>query len=196
VNKLPNHTALKEWASVISAIEAGDQILLIRKGGIADPRFGLEADRFYLLPTYLHQEEKQFKPEARCHLEATRIEGGEPARAAISSWCEVAATFSVRELGPLLRLEPFVIFTASTIEERFRFRAEQAVHVIAVRAWTLPAPVEIAVQPAYKGCRSWISLDEEIDIAGSRQVLESGELERRIALIGSVLGCRPALPVA
>ena len=34
MNKLPNHTALKEWASVIAALGRGEQIILIRKGGI------------------------------------------------------------------------------------------------------------------------------------------------------------------
>ena len=50
MNKLPNHTALKEWASVIAALDRGEQVVLIRKGGLADPHFGLEADRFYLFP--------------------------------------------------------------------------------------------------------------------------------------------------
>ena len=50
MNKLPNHTALKEWSTVIDALGRGDQVILIRKGGIADPPFGVEADRFYLFP--------------------------------------------------------------------------------------------------------------------------------------------------
>lgn len=196
MDKLPNHTALKEWASVIAAIESGDQCLLIRKGGIADSRFGVEADRFYLFPTYLHQEEKQFKPEYRHYLEATRIVGGEPNRVVISSWCEVAASFSVRERGALHRLEPFVIFTSSTLDERYRFRPDQAVHVVAVRAWKLPAPVAIAVQPAYGGCRSWLSVEDEIDIAGSSRVLRDEELQSRIAEVASVLNAPAALPTA
>ena len=46
MNKLPNHTALKEWSNVVQALGSGEQVLLIRKGGIADPSFGLDADRF------------------------------------------------------------------------------------------------------------------------------------------------------
>ena len=66
MNKLPNHTALKEWSNVIESLGRGEQIILIRKGGIADPHFGIEADRFYLYPTYFHQGES----EARPHVEA------------------------------------------------------------------------------------------------------------------------------
>ncbi|HEX7829441.1 MAG TPA: DUF1802 family protein, partial [Thermoanaerobaculia bacterium] len=50
MNKLPHHTALKEWSNVVAALAHGTQIVLIRKGGIADPTFGVEADRFYLYP--------------------------------------------------------------------------------------------------------------------------------------------------
>ena len=44
MTKLPNHTALKEWASAIDALGRGAQVILIRKGGIADPTFGVEAE--------------------------------------------------------------------------------------------------------------------------------------------------------
>jgi len=48
MKKLANHTALKEWSTVIDALGRGDQVILIRKGGIADPSFGVEAVQFYL----------------------------------------------------------------------------------------------------------------------------------------------------
>ena len=57
--KLPNHTTLKEWSTVIDALSRGEQVILIRKGGIADPKFGVEADRFYLYPTYFHQQKSE-----------------------------------------------------------------------------------------------------------------------------------------
>jgi hypothetical protein len=43
MTKLPNHTALKEWSNVVAALGRGEQVILIRKGGIADPSFGVEA---------------------------------------------------------------------------------------------------------------------------------------------------------
>ncbi len=191
--KLPNHTALKEWAAVISALGSGDQFVLIRKGGIADSRFGVEADRFYLFPTYLHQEEKQFKPAFRRHLETTRFAGGEPSQVSITTWCEVVETMRVRDLSALNRLDPYVVFTDATLQERFRFREDQAVHVIAVRAHLLPRPVSIASRPSYAGCRSWISVDDEIDVTGSRPVLDESDLQRGVAAIrDAVAAARPA----
>src|SRR2546430_8399907 len=81
MNKLPNHTALKEWASVIEALDRGDQVVLIRKGGLADRTFGLEADRFYLFPTNYHD-----------------AGGGEPTRVLIRHWAEVVRTWQVHDL--------------------------------------------------------------------------------------------------
>jgi hypothetical protein len=170
MNKLPNHTALKEWASVIAALGRGEQIVLIRKGGIADPKFGLEAGRFYLFPTNFHEG------------------GGPPPTAVpITHWCEAVRTWEVRDLDSLLRLEPHVAFDRKTIETRYRFRPDQAAHVIAVRTWALPQSVNVPLTEAYAGCRSWVSLDEEIDIDGSGAVLTDELLQSKIDRVSSLL---------
>jgi hypothetical protein len=170
MNKLPNHTALKEWASVIAGLDRGDQVVLIRKGGIADPKFGLEADRFYLFPTNFHESGEQ-----------------PPTAVPITHWCETVRTWEVRDLQTLLRLEPLVVFDRQTLETRYRFRSDQAVHVIAVRTWALPRAVPIPMTKAYEGCRSWVSLDEEIDIDGSRPVLSDAALQAKIDQVTSAL---------
>lgn len=155
---LPNHTALKEWSSVIAALGEGRQVILLRKGGIADPRFGMEAERFYLYPTYFHQGENEPRK-----------------RVAISHWCEVARVWSTRDHDALLRLEPLLGLPRETLEARYRFRPDQALHVIAVRTFALPAPVEIDFREAYGGCLSWISIDDVLDVDGSKPVFEDAQ---------------------
>jgi hypothetical protein len=172
MNKLPNHTALKEWASAIAAMGRGEQVILIRKGGIADPKFGLEAQRFYLFPTNFH-------------------ESGAPALSAatvpITHWCEVVKTWEIRDLDALLRLESQVVFDRSTLETRYRFRPDQAIHVIAVRTFALPHPTTVPMNDRYEGCRSWLSLDEEIDIDDSHQVLNEARLRTKIDAVAAAL---------
>lgn len=170
MNKLPHHTALKEWASVIAALGRGEQIILIRKGGIADPKFGLEANRFYLFPTNFH-------------------EGGAPppSDVPITHWCEAVKSWEIRDLNALLRLEPLVVFDRQTLEMRYRFRPDQAVHVIAVRTWQLPEAAHITMTDAYAGCRSWVSLDEEIDIDRSRAVISDSQLQAKIEEVSAAL---------
>jgi len=157
--KLPNHTALKEWSSVIDALSQGRQVILIRKGGIADPKFGVEAERFYLYPTYFHQQQS------------------EPGEVTITHWCEVVRTWRVREIEPLVSL---VVIPRDALEARYRFRPDQALHVIGVRTFALPQPRTITVKPDYLGCKSWVSIDDEIDIDGSTPVMSEEELAARL----------------
>ena len=167
--KLPNHTALKEWSSVIDALGSGQQVILLRKGGIADPKFGVEADRFYLYPTFFHQ------PEAHA----------EPDTVDITHWCEVARTWRIRDLDTLSSLAPFVAMSRSAIEARYRFRPDQALHVIGVRTYALPSASTIRVTPEYLGCRSWVSLDDEIDVEESTAVLSDDALEAKLDRIAA-----------
>jgi len=170
MNKLPNHTALKEWSSVVAALGRGEQIILIRKGGIADPSFGLDAERFYLYPTYFHQGES----EARASVDITH-------------WCEVVHTWTIRDFEQLTRLEPLVVMPHETLVARYRFRPDQVLYVIALRAWELARPAQVRFRDAYGGCLSWISVDDEIDIEGSRRVLGDAELQAKIDQVDALL---------
>jgi hypothetical protein len=168
--KLPNHTALKEWSSVIAKLASGDQVILIRKGGIADPKFGLDASQFYLYPTYFHQGENEHRRSV-----------------IVTHWCEAVRTWSVRDLDALYRLEALVAMPRETLDARYRFRPDQALHVIGVRTWTLPKPVEVVFREQYAGCLSWISVDEEIDVDGSKPVLSETDLAARLERVESRL---------
>lgn len=166
MNKLPNHTALKEWSSVVQALGRGQQVILIRKGGIADPSFGVEAERFYLYPTYFHQGESDSRPLV-----------------SITHWAEVVKTSVVRERRQLEELAAHVVLPDETLAARFHFRPDQALYVIAVRAWKLARPVEVRYREAYSGCRSWISIEEEISVDGSTPVLSEDDLLSKIAQV-------------
>jgi hypothetical protein len=176
MEKLPNHTSLKEWSTVIEALGRGEQVVLIRKGGIADPKFGVEAERFYLYPTFFHQ------PEA----------AAEPTTVTIAHWCEVVRSWRVSELDTLRGLEPHVVIPRETLDARYRFRPDQALYVLGVHTFALPAPVTIAVTPAYLGCRSWVSIDNELDVTGSKPALSDAELQAKLDAIDRLIAA-PAL---
>ncbi len=57
--------ALKEWATVVKALEQGKQTVILRKGGILETAsgFNIESKKFFLFPTWEHQETKHVKPE-------------------------------------------------------------------------------------------------------------------------------------
>ena len=170
MRKLPNHTALKEWSNVIDALGRGSQVVLIRKGGLADPDFGLESRQFYLYPTFFHQGETEARPSVT-----------------ITHWAEAVRTWSVQDLDVLRRLQGLVDIPRETLEARYRFRSDQALHVIAVRTWRLAEPVVVQFRAEYAGCRSWISIEEEVDVEGSTPALPAEELGRRIDAVESLL---------
>lgn len=170
MKKLPNHTSLKEWSSVVDALGRGDQVILIRKGGIADADFGIDAQQFYLYPTYFHQGENEHRPSVD-----------------ITHWCEVERTWRIRDNDVLHRLEQHVAMPPDTLEARYRFRPDQALHIIGVRTWRLANPVEVKFNDVYAGCRSWLSVDDEIDIEGSTPVLEENELKARLETVEALL---------
>ncbi|HEY3057045.1 MAG TPA: DUF1802 family protein [Thermoanaerobaculia bacterium] len=170
MKKLANHTALKEWSTVIESLGRGEQVILIRKGGIADPKFGVEAPQFYLYPTYFHQGEDEARRSVT-----------------ITHWCEVVRSWRARDVEALDRLAPLVALPRETLEARYRFRPDQALHVIGVRTYALARPVEVVFRDEYTGCRSWLSVEEEIDVEGSRSVLSDAELQAKIATVDSIL---------
>jgi hypothetical protein len=170
MNKIPNHTALKEWASVIDALGSGHQFVLIRKGGLADQSFGVEAQRFYLFPTNYHD-----------------AGGAEPSHVRITYWAEAVKTWQIKDEAMLPRLEALTILDPAAIETRYRFRPDQAINVIAVRACRLANPADVVMKPEYSGCRSWVSIDEEIDIDGSVAALSDDALDAQINAIDMLL---------
>ena len=177
MEKLPNHTALKEWSTVVAALGSGEQIILIRKGGIADPSFGIDAERFYLYPTYFHQGESEARPEVT-----------------ITHWCEVVRTWTVGDFTLVEKLGPEVVMPHDTLVARYRFRPDQALSVIAVRTRELATPVRVRFDESYGGCRSWVSVEEEIDVRGSRAVLSDEQLAARVERVAAIL--EPVGPLA
>jgi hypothetical protein len=175
MTKLPNHAALKEWSNVVRALGNGEQVVLIRKGGIADASFGIDERRFYLYPTYFHQGESEHRPSVT-----------------VTHWCEVVRTWTVTDSAQLEQLATLVALPRETLDARYHFRSDQALYVIGVRTWKLAQPAEVRFQDAYAGCRSWVSVDEEIEIDGSTPVLAEEALQARLGQIEALPGLRVA----
>ena len=64
---------LKEWATVVRALEHGKQTVILRKGGILETASGfkIESKKFLLFPTWEHQEAKHVKSEYHDFLNQT-----------------------------------------------------------------------------------------------------------------------------
>jgi hypothetical protein len=166
--------AMKEWAAVCRALAVGRQSILVRKGGIADAEFRLEATRFALWPTYVHQAEHGVRQgERRFQDEADR---DRPANGAVrlSLWAEVTGIYQVRDPIIAQMLAHLHVWSEEAIAKRYAYRTP-GVDVLSVRVYRLSTPIEIAETAEHAGCKSWVNLGREYPTAGSTAVLMDGE---------------------
>jgi hypothetical protein len=162
--------AFKEWAVVCHALALGQQALILRKGGI-DEQFRVEQTRFWLYPTYTHQQQDGIKPSAQPLLAEALAHRPAADMVRLSHWAEVTGVNRVRELTPALLLDQMHIWSEATVEKRFAYR-EPGLNVLSVRVYRAPKVHEVEEQPAYHGCRSWVKLASPLVIDGSVPVLD------------------------
>ncbi len=165
--------AFKEWAVVCRAIGEGRQTVILRKGGIAETGgvFRPEHDRFWLYPTHFHeQQQKGIRPEFLPMLEAVEANRPAPGMIAFATFVEVTAVQFLDQLDAALELEPFHIWAADTVRQRFHYRTP-GVYALTVRAYRIPTPVIVPEHPAYAGCKTWVDLEEAIDDRGAKSLL-------------------------
>jgi hypothetical protein len=177
--------AFKEWSAVCGALAAGRQSLIIRKGGIAEEggQFKPEYDRFWLYPTFLHQQQGGTKPEAEAFLRAVRPPEG---TIRFRNFVDVAEIFQVRSLEAALALDDLHVWTAATIRQRFHYRSP-GLYVLAVRVFQVPA-VDLPEHPAYAGCKTWVDLDRGLPTDGAEAVLTHADFAEQLARIREPLG--------
>lgn len=182
-----DNRAFKEWAVVCRALAEGRQIVILRKGGIAEGPRGFEVTdrRFFLFPTYLHQAPESVVPEWREALAASVDPS--PGKATISHFADVPSWVRVGTLGKLRALRGLHIWSDALVEERFHRWAEESVIALLVRVHALPSPVTLESLDRYAGCKSWITLTEPVSLEGARPVLPDGEFERRLNEVKAIV---------
>ncbi|HEV8379032.1 MAG TPA: DUF1802 family protein [Tepidisphaeraceae bacterium] len=174
--------ALKEWASVCSALEEGRQIILLRKGGILEAigGFELEHPQFFLFPTYLHQNAQMLKESERKRLVSLKEE---PSEILLDSAATVTDIVRLRDRAQMNRLDDEHIWTPPLIDMRFNYRPQNPLYLLLLRVYRLAKPITIQNTPEYAGCKSWVPLESSILTTGARPVLDDSDYELRRARI-------------
>ena len=186
-------TALKEWAVAVKALREGRQVLLVRKGGISEETrdFRIRAEQFLLFPTYEHQNADQLRPEFVGDLEQVLAAPRDPERLRIDTWTELTDLFEVTEPWQVEAVLPHYCWSLKYAEERLRWRPRKPLLVMAVRAYLLAEPLEIANRPEYGGCKSWLQLPAAPSLAGMRPALGDEEYAQRVAAVRAALEREP-----
>jgi len=185
------NTALKEWAVVCDALETGQQMILLRKGGIIEAigGFELEHSQFVLFPTYLHQNVSMLKPEAQAGIIAGNAE---PEQITIRSAAEVTDIIRLSNRAQMDAIEDHHIWAPPLIDMRFNYRPKNPLYLLIVRAYRLAATAMIQNTPDYAGCKSWVPLSTPIDCSDVQSVLDDQEFsERRARILAAIEWGKP-----
>jgi hypothetical protein len=180
--------AFKEWAVICKALAEGRQALILRKGGIAEAGgdFEVEHTRFWLFPTWTHQQQPAgLRPEALPLLEQVESEKPPAGVVRLTHFAEVTGVYHVRNLTAALLLAHLHLWSDETVRKRFAYR-QPGLFVLPVRLWRAAQTVELPETAYYQGCRSWVELERDLPTEGATPVLTEermDELHRSLDLL-------------
>lgn len=189
--------ALKEWEVACGALLSGELAVLVRKGGILESEnaFALEHPRFLLFPTWIHQDVRMLKEPWQ---KGVAQVSAEPARVKLAGWAEAVQIWELGGAGfaggierveeQLKGIGDLHIWNEAWVKMRAAYRPEKPLYVVALRAWRLPQVVELANTPAYAGCRSWVPLEEGVEVGGSVAALSEEKLGGIVERVERALG--------
>src|SRR5450755_4145361 len=113
--------AFKEWAVICKALAKGRQAVVLRKGGIAEKTgaFQVEHTRFWLYPTYVHQQRGGVTADALPLLEQAEAERPPPGVVRLTHFAETSGVYHLHNLPAALLLGGMHCWSAATVRARF-----------------------------------------------------------------------------
>jgi hypothetical protein len=173
---------LREWTSVCDAIEAGRNLVLIRKGGIAEGKHGFELKKtfFGLLPTLFHQV-KSDNPAA---------DAPEPPRV-VTLICQLVEAYLVPSATLLETIGAFHAYTPEQLAKRQHYKPERPLNLLIVRPFRLRQPIEIAPGEVRTVCRSWDEISLTAGMGGIEPVLDATRCEQAIDQLRQAITALP-----
>ncbi len=171
--------ALKEWATIVAALENGNQTVILRKGGILETASGfkIQAKKFLLFPTFEHQEEKNLKEQFHNYLDIVKRNRPENGHNKITSYAEVIDEKDIDSVEKVKELSDFHIWSNSYIDERVNWMPEKPIKAVFLKVYKIPDR-KIPLKSEYHGCKSWININE--DIQEGKPVLSDEELNSKL----------------
>ena len=189
---LPNQSqiALKEWAVTVNALAQGQQVLLLRKGGIHEVTkdFRIAHPEFLLYPTYEHQNEDLLKPSSQSLLQETLTDSSPAGTVTFSYWAQVTETIKVAELEKVQELSNYHIWTNEYTESRLRWKPMVPLSIMLLRVFKLEAPVNIPWIKEYGGCTSWVEIMPKINLGQLTPAMNDSDYQNSVASIKDCLG--------
>ncbi len=182
--------ALKEWAVTVDAMAKGDQVLLLRKGGIHEDGkdFRVIHREFLFYPTYLHQKEDLLQPAYQPALRKLLEQPQDNDRITFSYWARAEEVLEISEQKKVDNLEPHHIWTTAYAQSKLHWKPMLPMSVLLLRIYKLEQPVTVPYLPEYGGCTSWVEVLSDVNLGRMEPVLNDTEFQRRCDDIKGSLG--------
>ena len=176
-------TAFKEWAIVVDALGRGEQILILRKGGISEGRggFQMEHSQFLLFPTLFHQQRESVIAAAQERYDQIAPHLPSPEVVRVEFFADVGAWRQVDSLSAAETLRGQHCWRDEVIAQRFDWGRAKNIFAIALRVHRLPLAIELPMSPAYGGCKSWVEFDRDISTTGALPVLDQPAFDQKLS---------------
>lgn len=190
-----NRIAFKEWASIVECLGRGDQVLILRKGGIHEKgkQFQAVHEEFFLFPTFEHQNPKDLKPEAEEILKSVLQNRPDSSLLPIRYYCVVRESFWISDENTLRAIDPHHVWSWECVKSRFEWGEEKGLFGMVVRTYALPQTAEFQNLKRYGGCRSWVELESPLATASVQPVLADSLFEAKKREIDQKLGIQTRL---
>ncbi len=172
-----SYSALKEWAVTCAALAAGDQIVILRKGGIGEKRFSLPHSSFFLFPTYAHQRADLVHGDAAERFGAALNRRDDPTHLPLDLWATITDSYEITDVDALTAIESAQILTSDYAMERLKWRRTQPLWAVILRISQLTDPPVLHVGPEHGGCVSWLDLPDEISLPTHTPVLDDAAFQ-------------------
>ena len=182
--------ALKEWAVTVDALARGQQILLLRKGGIHETGkdFRVMHREFLLYPTYEHQRAELLKPAEQPALSQLLASPPPSDTITFSHWARAEEILEVEAQERVDDLSPHHIWTDEYAQSRLRWKPMLPLSILLLRVYRLAAPVAVPYLKEYGGCTSWVDIMPRIDLGPLEPALTDSEFAREVAAVKGSLG--------
>ncbi len=175
--------AFKEWAVIVDALGRGEQILILRKGGIGEGRSGFQMDHaeFFLFPTLFHQQREAVLPAAQKRFDEIAKSFSPPEMLRLEFFAKVIEWRKLDSLAAAAGLSGQHFWRDEVVAERFAWGKSKNIFAMALRVFRLPERIELPHSPSYDGCKSWIELAENIAIEGATPVLDDAAFAKKLS---------------
>ena len=183
------NVAFKEWAVTIRAFDRGDQILLLRKGGIHEDGkdFRVLYPEFLMYPTFEHQQAELVKEEYHGELRQVISEAEGDGSITFGHWARVEEAIEASDQAAVDRLEPYHIWTADYAQKRLHWKPRHPLAILLVRLYRLEEPYTVPFSSSFGGCKSWVELSEPVRLGEVTPVMNDDEFHARVREVKAAL---------